>query len=400
MRLFSIPADFRTSTIDQFAALNARRKDAAIAETYGCVTYGGFAGSGRPCSMLPDISLTQLEEYVRYAASRGIDFNYTLNASCTGNGELTRSGLRRAETFLARLWAMGVRHLTVSMPTLMSIVADSGYPFSIKASTICQINSPYKAKHYRDLGLDRMVIDEDITRDFRRIRQIVAAFGDGVEMIVNSLCIKDCSNKMFHYNHESHFAWTQDIRTCFDYYCEARATADPLDIMRLNWVRPEDLALYERAGVSRFKLQGRQLVLAGDALRVAETYMDGGYSGNLFDLLWLFHPGIAERIAYYPYVDNDALEGFLKPFFDDPGHCTGECDACGHCAAFAAASMDTDANRALVPAAKKVLEKMEDPIVAYRREHAAEEQRLSARVARRGLSAAKSVRRRVLRLPE
>ena len=198
MKLFSVPADFRTSTIDQFADLNARRQDAAIAETYGSVTYGGFAGSGRPMSLLPDLGLSQLEEYVRYAASRGIDFNYTLNASCVGNSELTRRGLRRAEAFLSRLWSMGIRHLTVSTPTLMSIIADLGYPFSVKASTICQINSPYKAEHYRDLGFDRIVIDEDITRDFRRIRQICEVFGDGVEMIINSLCIKDCPHKMFH----------------------------------------------------------------------------------------------------------------------------------------------------------------------------------------------------------
>ena len=62
--------------------------------------------------------------------------------------------------------------------------------------------------------------------------------------------------------------------------------------------------------------------------------------------------------------------------------------------------MDTAANRELLPAAREQLEKREDPIAVYRREHAAEEQSLSARVARRSYSMAKSARRRVLRLPD
>ena len=114
---------------------------------------------------------------------------------------------------------MGIRHLTVCLPTLMTIIKDSGHPFSIKASTTCQINSAFKAQYYRNRGLDRMVIDEDITRDFRRIRQICAAFGDGVEMIINSLCIKDCPNKMFHQNQCAHSSAAQDVWEYYSYYC-------------------------------------------------------------------------------------------------------------------------------------------------------------------------------------
>ena len=110
------------------------------------------------------------------------------------------------------------------------------------------------------------------------------------------------------------------------------ATVDPVHNMRVNWVRPEDLALYESAGINRFKLQGRTLVFRGDVVRAVETYMEASHSGNLYDLLWLFYPNMSENIPYYPYIDNKALDGFLKPFFDDPEHCTGDCDACGHCA--------------------------------------------------------------------
>ena len=101
MKLFSVPADFRTITVDRLAELNARHEDAAVAETFGSITRGGLFGSGRPNPLLPKIDFKQLEKYVGYAASKGIDFNYTLNASCAGNLELTGSGLHRAERFFA-----------------------------------------------------------------------------------------------------------------------------------------------------------------------------------------------------------------------------------------------------------------------------------------------------------
>jgi collagenase-like PrtC family protease len=395
MKLFSVPADFRTSTVDRLAELNARHEDAAVAETFGSITRGGLFGSGRPNPLLPKIDFKQLEKYVGYAASKGIDFNYTLNASCAGNLEVTGSGLHRAERFFARLWDIGIRHLTVSMPTLMSIIKESGHPFSVKASTICQINSAYKAQHYRNRGLDRMVIDEDITRDFRRIQQICAAFGDGVEMIVNSACIKDCPNKMFHYNAGSHSTGAWDAMTFYRYYCTGAASiVDPRGIMRLNWVRPEDLGLYESAGISRFKLQGRQIAVHGDVVRAVETYMDGSYSGNLYDLLWLFDPKWRKNLPYYPYIDNKALEGFLKPFFDDPEHCTGDCDACGYCASFAAASMDTEANRELIPTAKERINKRDDPVAVYHGAHPAK--RLFRRLVPQGYEVARSLKHYLL----
>ena len=38
MKLFTVPADFRISTIDRLAELNARHEDAAVSEIYGSIT--------------------------------------------------------------------------------------------------------------------------------------------------------------------------------------------------------------------------------------------------------------------------------------------------------------------------------------------------------------------------
>ena len=392
MKLFNVPADFRTSTIDRFAELNSRRDDAAVSETYGSITRGAIFGSGRAVPDLPDLDFKGLERYVDYSVSRGIEFNYTLNPSCVGNMEMTSEGLKQIETFLSQLWDIGIKGLTVTMPTLMTIIKQSGHPFSIKASTICQINSAFKAEYYRNFGVDRIVIDEDITRDFRRIRQICEVFGDGVEMIVNSACIRDCPNKMFHYNNGSHYGPDQEVTGYFEYYCTAAsAIVDPAKIMRLNWVRPEDLQLYEKAGIHRFKIQGRQNAIQGDVVRAVETYMDGSYDGNLYHLLFLFNPRWTEQIAYYPHIDNKALDGFLTPYFNSANYCDDDCDACGHCPSFAAASIDNDENRRLMTAAGEKLAQRREPFDVHRKKQAAKKP--TARLARTVDSALVSIKR-------
>ena len=342
MRAFSIPADFKTATIDAYRALNERYEQARVTETYGQATVGVMAGSGRASRLLPKIDLRALEAYVRYSAAAGLGFSYTFNASCLGNVEFTEAGMRRINQFLRRLWNMGITDITIALPQLVPLVKNSGCDFRLKASTIGQINGASKAAFYLRQGFRRIVIDEDITRDFRKIRQISEAFGEGVEMIVNSICRRDCPYKMFHYNHESHASGTQDIAGFFQHACNMYSAANWMDPMRLNWVRPEDLGFYESVGVHHFKIQGRHAVHAGDPVRAVETYMKGEYAGDLYALLNLFSPG---RYSATPRIDNAALDGFLNGFYQDPHHCSGDCGTCGYCERYARASIGEEQSR-------------------------------------------------------
>ena len=342
MRTFSVPADFKTATIDGYRELNQRYDNARVTETYGQATVGVLSGSGRASRLLPPIDLRALEAYVRYSAAAGLGFSYTFNASCLGNVEFTEAGMRRINKFLVRLWNMGIRDITLALPQLIPLVRSSGCDFRLKASTIGQIDCASKAAFYKRLGFRRIVIDEDITRDFRKIRQIREAFGEGVEMIVNSICRKDCPYKMFHYNHESHASGTQDIRTFFAHSCNMYSASDWMHPIKLNWVRPEDLGFYESVGVHDFKIQGRHAALSGAPVRAAETYMKGEYSGDLYELLNLFSPG---RYSAIPRIENAALDGFLNWFYEDPNNCSGDCQKCGYCERFARASIGEERSR-------------------------------------------------------
>lgn len=337
MRYFSVPADFKTATLDAYRALNERYAQARVTETYGQATVGVIAGSGRASRLLAPIDLRALEAYVRHSATAGLGFSYTFNASCLGNIEFSEAGMRRLKQFLVRLWNMGITDITVALPQLIPLVRNSGCDFRVKASTIGQINCASKAAFYKRQGVSRIVVDEDITRDFRTLRQICETFGEGVEIIANSICRRNCPFKMFHYNHESHATGTQDIEGFFTHSCNMYAASDWTDPIKLNWIRPEDLGLYESVGVHHFKIQGRHAARSGAPVKAVEVYMKGAYAGDLYELLNLFSPF---RYSATPRIDNAALDGFLHGFYQDPNHCSGDCRKCGYCERFARASID------------------------------------------------------------
>ena len=317
MKYFSLPADFRHSTLDRYQELNHRYKDSKIVETYGQVTAGTVLNSGRVTAVLPEVDFRGLEQYVKYSSDRNMEFNYTLNPACLGNLEFSAQGIRQVQRLLERLYNMGVSWLTVSSPSLIELVRASGLKFRMKASALCEITSPGKALFYKKSGMERMVVDPDVTRDFRVLRNICKVFGEGVEIIVNNVCYKNCAYKMFHYNHEAHRTPANTSQTITEYYfnrCSLQKAGSIENPIRLNWIRPEDLKYYKEVGISYLKIQGRQNVLQGDVVKALTHYIGENYDGNLFDLITIFAP----YNAFQPYIDNKKLEGFVQRFFQHP----------------------------------------------------------------------------------
>lgn len=338
MRYFSMPADFKNETIDGYANLNAEHRNSRLVETYGQITCGAIFGSGRMADALPEVDFERLEGYVKYSLDRGVEFNYTLNPSCFGNLEFSKSGYASITRFLGRLYGAGVSTLTVTLPSFFDIIRSSGLPFKIRASTICRISDANKARYYKRIGAHKIVVDEDITRDFGKLRAVRGAFGDGVEIIVNSVCYRNCPFKAFHYNHESHLADRSDDRVVKEYYyfkCAFQKAENFRNMIKLNWIRPEDLKYYERIGIDHFKIQGRHLALAGDPVRTLRHYFEGSFDGNLLGLITLFTIPALER-----YVDNKRLDGFIEAFYNDGAFCRDDCESCGYCETYAEKSMD------------------------------------------------------------
>lgn len=341
IKYFNVPADFKNDTIDQYAKMNEQFTDSQVIETYGQVTIDNCIGSGRAYDLLPRIDMDRLKAYIAYSKERGIGFNYTLNTTCMGNMEFTKEGIDRIVHFLDELYNIGVRSLTVTLPPLMEIIRQHEYDFEIKSSTVCQVVNANKAMSYKKLGVDKIVIDESINRDFEALKNIRNAFGDKVEIITNVICHKNCIYEMFHHNQTSHDSgvYTEEPSTTYySHRCIMKRCESPVNILKMAFIRPEDLVYYTDIGIHYFKLQGRQAAMDGDMVRGVEHYMKGDFDGNLMELLDMFSP----TNSFHIYVDNKKLDGFIKPFVNKHGFCKNDCTTCKYCENFAKEHLEYD----------------------------------------------------------
>ena len=357
MRYFSVPADFKEETLEALANLNSQYEDSKVIEVYGQKIDGGIINSGRVTDALPQISNEQFVSYVRKAKEKNINFNYTLNPSCFGNLEFSKQGIRQLQGLIRELEGYGIDALTLTSPAIMELCKKLNPKLKIKASAICEINSPMKTLFYKNLGAERVVIDPDITRDFKKLRNICQVAGAGVEIIINNVCLRNCAYKMFHYNHEAHCTKNseQEIRDFFTNRCSVQKAQKIENVIKLNWIRPEDLKFYEACGIKYFKIQGRQNVLQGDLIKTLKAYFEQSYEGNLFDLITLFAP----YNSFQCYIDNKKLDGFVEHMYKNEGFCAEICDHCNYCNSYAQKSINLEKAEKLNKKAKLFFESLD-----------------------------------------
>lgn len=328
-KIFNVPADFKKETITEYKKFNSTQRKAVINETYGQLTEGYMIKSGRTIKSLPGINFKKLEEYVDFSLQEGIRFNYTLNPACLGNFEFTTKGEKEIKRLLTDLWNIGIKDLTISSPVLIDLVKILGFDFNMKVSAISHVDSITKLLFYKEQGINRVVIEPDLHRDFSKLQQMVTAFGTGIEIIINDICFNNCPYKIFHYNHEAHENdYSNQAENYFFMHCGIQKSHNFRNYLKLNWIRPEDIKFYEKMGIHNFKLQGRPYVANGDIIKTLMCYTEENYEGNLLELLHLFAPYDSK---HQPYIDNKSLTGFIEPFYNNTLVCSELCDDCGYC---------------------------------------------------------------------
>lgn len=337
MKYFCMPSDFKNETIDKYCEINNRYHHSKIIETFGQLAPDTVFGSCRYPRGLPEVDIHKLEDYVKYCSEKGIEFNYVINATCMSNEELTKPGYKKVKDFFEMLEGIGIGWVTISLPSLMETAKYAAPNLKIKASTVCQINSPHKAKFYEELGIKRIVLDEDIYREFNTLKSIRKVYTGDIEIIINSFCVNDCPYKMFHYNSFSHSHTNMDECSYFNSRCQ-NIHIGAENYMKLNWIRPEDIHYFHDIGINYFKIQGRTNVYSGDPVKAATHYIEENYEGDLINLLELFSSSKPLTLAGCK-IDNSKLDGFFKKFVDDSGFCTKVCSKCGYCKGFAEKSI-------------------------------------------------------------
>ena len=200
------------------------------------------------------------------------------------------------------------------------------------------------------------MVDESINKDFYTLKNIREVFGGKVEIIINQICDKNCMYRMFHYNMISGDIAGTTNKASINYYehrCVLQQLKSVDNLLKLCWVRPEDIKYYADIGINHFKLQGRHtFVQGGDPVLTVKCYFDESYDGNLMDLLSM----IAKLTSFKVYVDNKKLDGFIKPFVEKAHFCENNCTACRYCETFAKRCIDYEAAEEVTQLAKEFYE--------------------------------------------
>jgi collagenase-like PrtC family protease len=295
------------------------------------------------------VDLAALATYIEYSRRHGMDFLYTLNAMHFRNAEFTSDGVATLKRHLHALYDAGVRTVIVALPPLIEIVKSTGLDFRIKASVFCQVTTGNRALVFKKMGVDKIVIDEALVRDFDALKRIRRVFGEQVEVIANPYCNKECPYRTFHHNQMAFDCGATAGKASNTYYvnrCFARLFDHVSSILKVMWIRPEDVHYYEDIGINYFKLQGRHSLAMdlpgrptarGDIPRTAECYLKQRYDGDLTDLLFVFNPAY-DRLRVP--LSNRKLDGFLEPFVKKEKFCRSDCETCNYCADFATRVMD------------------------------------------------------------
>jgi collagenase-like PrtC family protease len=360
-----------------------------VYEVYGKLTTDYFGG-GRPAFYLPEVNRRVVARTVKMVHQGGIQFNYLLNASAMGNTEFTRVGQRKMEEMLDWVDGIGVDSITVANVYFLRLIKRRHPRLKVRVSSHRFTDTPRKVRFWVDQGADVIVVSEvGVHREFATLAAMKQAAQDvDLQLIVNNWCRQDCAIAGNHAVALSAASQSRNRGFPLDYcsiLCNQIRLHEPVNFLRANWIRPEDLHYYEKLGYQTFKIVERNTPTQILLERV-KAYSERRYDGNLLDLVQNFaYPkdklGAMGRDAsslrrmfkyfikpfqvnlfrfrklvdfghaasmLYPregdnpvFIDNRALDGFLERFPQQNCQST-DCESCRYCHEWAARAVRID----------------------------------------------------------
>ena len=338
MPSFSIPADFQSSTMEEIGKRN-EKWEMPIKDVYGSLNPSIF-GSGRTSSVLKSIKFDMLKKYIEVCNQNDVKFSYALNFNCASNMEFTDKGKKEIIKFLRKLDSIGVERFTTVLPPIIELLNHFVPDAKISVSVISNVDSFARLKEFlSSKNVDRIMLPEYMNRKIAKLEKLTSygqKLGCDFGTIVNGLCLIDCPFRDFHYIFNSHAVGGKKYQPN-DYYvsrCTLLKLENPAEVLKMGWIRPEDLKQYVNSGINVFKIAGREMREA-DFLKVVDIYNEGSFDGNLWELFRCFsQPPATEKLNYSKMFDmpNKELGQFTRRFFEAKSFCsTKDCETCNYC---------------------------------------------------------------------
>jgi len=280
--------------------------DIKVAEIYGCLAKESI-GHGRAANTVPDINRKYALNFRKYVELLGLRFIYLLNAPLLVKYSIQSKEIRNYIKWIVEDFKADA--LMIISYELMKLVRKLYLTVLIYISTIAGIKNITQLKRFLDIKPKRVVVHHDVNRNFNDLKKLIkqsAKLNIELELMLTESCLRRCPNRDAHYKHLSDGGVDKPFHTI----CNARKLMYPIEFLKANFIRPEDLYFYEKMGIHIFKITGRSKKpnwLPG----VVKAYLSRSYNGNLIKLLGIDPSLNAED---WIYINNKSLDGFLKSF--------------------------------------------------------------------------------------
>jgi len=348
-----VPTNWDNELISGLDKINDKNHN--IYELFGSLPFGVVPGGRAPFG-LPQVTREQAEEHIKLVKSKGIKFNYVMNAGSLMNQEYTKDGREKIAEYIGWVVSIGVDSITVGVPVLVEYIKKKYPSIRVNISIQAGVATPRAAKVYEDLGADRIVLRKRCNRDFKVLNEIRKAVKTDLCVFVNLDCVYQCTMMNYHLSLPNHVCQNPDgdYEIYVDYpkiSCSLVKALNPVEFIKSRWIRPEDLREYEKLGIEYFKIVDRRMP-TDRILKITEAYSNQKYEGNLNDLFYYLPkpqvflnqlrkklPESYEKIngeelsritVPQMNIDNKKLNGFLDYF--KKHDCNYGCKDCNYCA--------------------------------------------------------------------
>lgn len=339
---YTVGTNFNFELLQYFDSLNQASKcNTRIIEVYGSLASGDPIGTSREPERLSKVSMEELEQFVKTGLSYNIKTVYASNNLLIDIYYL-ETHYDEIIQFVKWLNSIGINDIILASPLMMEFIKSEFPHMNIHCSTILEIRSIQQVKYFSTIA-KRLILAEEINRDFSLLKAIRKATDKELEVLVNEYCVLHCPVRTEHFiiqglaNRRS--KWIISCEKCkiskiypFN-VCLPYMKRDLLHNLFARWIRPEDVEYYNKEiGISHFKIVGRTYPTERMKI-ITKAYMELRYDGNFFDL-GPYYLGEKEAIRGL-YIDNRKLDNFLDYFKQNEVRCNRDCEiTCNYCKTF------------------------------------------------------------------
>lgn len=302
----TIPCHWDKKVIETIKPQQDPSLDIEVKEVYGVLAKEVIC-HGRSPESVPHVTRTEAVNFREFIKNQGFQFIYLLNAPFTFDSIRTQ---KQVEAYLD--WVINTFRadaLMISSHGLMRFVRKRYPKVKIYISTIAGILNVEQLEKFMDIMPNRVIPHHDVNRNFHDLEEIVEQshkWNIEVELMLTESCLRRCPNRKAHYEHLGRKS--DDVP--FHTVCNTKKLTYPLELLKANVIRPEDMAFYEALGVHFFKITGRSKP-AKWLPKVTKAYLNRKYEGNLIRLLGI-DPSL--KAEDWICINNQAMGGFLENF--------------------------------------------------------------------------------------